>query len=142
MGTARGDGEALNHHSGGAGAPHTGAVPGVPDRTITLTRTAQGTTSPKVDHHTIELIRPPCAPCPAGDPDRIALPIAGDDGPAKAKVRSLIDELGFDTVDAGGLDESWRQQPETPVYGLQEGVDAVTKALAEASPERTPDFKA
>ena len=23
----------------------------------------------------------------------------------------LVDELGFDGVDAGGLDESWRQQP-------------------------------
>lgn len=79
---------------------------------------------------------------PAGASDRLALPVAGDDKPAKAKVRSLIDELGFDTVDAGGIDESWRQQPDTPVYGLQKGVDAVTKALAEASPERTVEFKA
>lgn len=81
-------------------------------------------------------------PRPAGAPDRLALPVAGDDEAAKRVVRALIDELGFDTVDAGGLDDSWRQQPGTPVYGLQEGVDAVTKALAEASPERTPDFKA
>ena len=27
MATARGDGEALNHHSGGAGAPHAGTAP-------------------------------------------------------------------------------------------------------------------
>ncbi|MDX2606128.1 NAD(P)-binding domain-containing protein [Streptomyces caniscabiei] len=78
---------------------------------------------------------------PAGDPDRLALPVAGDDEAAKEKVRSLIDDLGFDTVDAGGLDDSWRQQPDTPVYGLQAGVDAVTKALAEASPERPADFR-
>jgi predicted dinucleotide-binding enzyme len=78
---------------------------------------------------------------PAGAPDRQALPVAGDDAAAKAKVRALIDELGFDTVDAGGLDESWRQQPDTPVYGLREGVEAVTKALAEASPERKPEFR-
>lgn len=78
---------------------------------------------------------------PAGAPDRMALPVAGDDEAAKRRVRDLIDEIGFDTVDAGGLDDSWRQQPGTPVYGLQEGVDAVTKALAEASPERTPDFR-
>ncbi|MEU7476913.1 NAD(P)-binding domain-containing protein [Lentzea sp. NPDC042327] len=77
---------------------------------------------------------------PAGAPDRMALPVAGDDEAAKAKVRALIDELGFDTVDAGGIDESWRQQPGTPVYGLREGVDGVTKALAGASRERTPDF--
>ncbi|MDX2557814.1 NADPH-dependent F420 reductase [Streptomyces stelliscabiei] len=78
---------------------------------------------------------------PAGAPDRVALPVAGDDETAKAKIRALIDELGFDTVDAGGLDDSWRQQPDTPVYGLRGDTEAVTKALAEASPERTPDFR-
>ncbi|MFF4503853.1 NADPH-dependent F420 reductase [Streptomyces sp. NPDC001401] len=81
-------------------------------------------------------------PLPAGAPDRQALPVAGDDEAAKLKVRALIDELGFDTVDAGGLDESWRQQPGTPVYGLREGVDGVAKALAEASEERPSDFRA
>ncbi|MFE9678882.1 NADPH-dependent F420 reductase [Streptomyces sp. NPDC006259] len=80
-------------------------------------------------------------PLPAGDPDRVALPVAGDDGAAKAKVRALIDELGFDTVDAGGIDDSWRQQPDTPVYGLRGGVDEVTKALAQASPERPEGFR-
>jgi len=78
---------------------------------------------------------------PAGHPDRMALPVAGDDDVAKSKVRDLIDELGFDTVDVGGLDDSWRQQPGTPVYGLREGADAVTKALGEASPERPADFR-
>ncbi len=78
---------------------------------------------------------------PAGAADRIALPVAGDDEAAKAKVRALIDELGFDTVDAGGIDDSWRQQPDTPVYGLREGVEGVTKALAEASPERPAAFR-
>ncbi|MET9152633.1 NAD(P)-binding domain-containing protein [Streptomyces griseoflavus] len=78
---------------------------------------------------------------PAGDPDRMALPVAGDDEAAKRKVRALIDELGFDTVDAGGLDDSWRQQPDTPVYGLRGGTEAVTRALAEASPERKPEFR-
>ncbi|MFD7325919.1 NADPH-dependent F420 reductase [Streptomyces sp. NPDC059875] len=80
-------------------------------------------------------------PLPAGDPERVALPVAGDDEVAKKTVRALIDELGFDTVDAGGIDDSWRQQPDTPVYGLRGGVDAVTKALAEASPERPASFR-
>ncbi|MFF3486260.1 NADPH-dependent F420 reductase [Streptomyces sp. NPDC002701] len=79
---------------------------------------------------------------PAGAPDRLALPVAGDDPAAKQVVRALIEELGFDSVDAGGLDDSWRQQPGTPVYGLRDGVEGVRKALAEASPERTPDFTA
>ncbi|MEV8047446.1 NADPH-dependent F420 reductase [Streptomyces griseoluteus] len=81
-------------------------------------------------------------PRPAGDPDRLALPVAGDDEAAKRTVRALIEELGFDTVDAGGITDSWRQQPGTPVYGLQAGVEAVHKALAEASPERPADFRA
>jgi predicted dinucleotide-binding enzyme len=80
-------------------------------------------------------------PRPAGDPERLALPVAGDDPAAKQVVRDLIDELGFDTVDTGGLDDSWRQQPGTPVYGLQAGVEAVKKALSEASPERPADFR-
>src|SRR5262249_60584669 len=41
---------------------------------------------------------------PRGSPDRIALPVAGDDAKAKAVVLQLVDELGFDAVDAGGLD--------------------------------------
>ncbi|MFJ3792641.1 NADPH-dependent F420 reductase [Kitasatospora sp. NPDC090091] len=81
-------------------------------------------------------------PRPAGDPERMALPVAGDDEAAKRTVRALIDELGFDTVDAGGIDDSWRQQPDTPVYGLRGGVAEVTTALAEASPERPESFRA
>ncbi|MGW0771602.1 NADPH-dependent F420 reductase [Streptomyces sp. NPDC002676] len=81
-------------------------------------------------------------PRPAGDPGRLALPVAGDDAAAKAKVRDLIDELGFDTVDSGGIDDSWRQQPGTPVYGLREGTAAVQKALAEAPRERPAEFRA
>ncbi len=81
-------------------------------------------------------------PRPQGDPERIALPVAGDDEAAKKIVRDLIDELGFDTVDAGGLDDSWRQQPDTPVYGLRGGVEEVTRALAAASPERPEAFRA
>jgi predicted dinucleotide-binding enzyme len=79
---------------------------------------------------------------PKGDPDRIALPVAGDDASDKAIVMRLIDELGFDPVDAGGLDESWRQQPETPVYGSDLDEEGVRQALDQASPERKPSFTA
>ncbi|MEU5286997.1 NAD(P)-binding domain-containing protein [Streptomyces sp. CA-278952] len=79
---------------------------------------------------------------PQGTPGRQALPVAGDDPKAKQAVRDLIDELGFDTVDSGGLDESWRQQPGTPVYGSQGDVDAIVKALSEASQERTAEWRA
>ncbi|MEU8712967.1 MULTISPECIES: NAD(P)-binding domain-containing protein [unclassified Streptomyces] len=78
---------------------------------------------------------------PAGDPARQAVPVSGDDEAAKRVVRALIDELGFDTVDNGGIDDSWRQQPGTPVYGLRAGADEVRKALAEASAERPEAFR-
>ncbi len=79
---------------------------------------------------------------PAGAPDRIALPVAGDDPAAKAVVIDLLDQLGFDGVDAGALDDSWRQQPGTPVYGGDLDADGVRKALTEARPERPADFRA
>ena len=79
---------------------------------------------------------------PAGDPNRIALPVSGDDPAAKRVVMRLVDELGFDAVDAGTLDESWRQQPGTPVYAADFKAAGVRRALAEASPERPAGFRA
>jgi predicted dinucleotide-binding enzyme len=79
---------------------------------------------------------------PKGAPGRIALPVAGDDKRAKEVVIRLLDQLGFDGVDAGGLDESWRQQPGTPVYGTDLDAVEVRNALAEAKPDRTPAFRA
>ena len=54
----------------------------------------------------------------------------------------LVDELGFDAVDTGGLDESWRQQPGTPGYIADLEADALRQAIANANPERTSDFRA
>ncbi|MEE3918868.1 hypothetical protein V2I01_11980 [Micromonospora sp. BRA006-A] len=71
---------------------------------------------------------------PAGTAGRIALPVAGDDADAKRIVMGLVDELGFDPVDAGTLDESWRQQPDTPVYGTDRDADGVREGLAAARP--------
>ena len=79
---------------------------------------------------------------PAGTPDRIALPIAGADGPAKQAAFDLVDQLGFDPVDGGPLEESWRQQPGTPVYGKDFDVEKTRKALTEAPSERPAAFRA
>ena len=86
--------------------------------------------------HLLELGRP------AGSPGRIALPVAGDDEAAKSVVLRLIDELGFDGVDAGGLDESWRQQPGSPVYTKDFDAEGVRRALSQASRDRTPQWRA
>jgi predicted dinucleotide-binding enzyme len=79
---------------------------------------------------------------PKGTPGRIALPVAGDDERAKGVVMTLVDELGFDPVDAGSLDESWRQQPGTPVYAQDFDAQGVRDALARASTERPAEFSA
>jgi 8-hydroxy-5-deazaflavin:NADPH oxidoreductase len=79
---------------------------------------------------------------PRGAKGRIALPVAGDDQQAKEVVIKLLDELGFDGVDAGGLDESWKQQPATPVYGADLDAAGVRRALAAASAERPAGFRA
>jgi predicted dinucleotide-binding enzyme len=79
---------------------------------------------------------------PKGAAGRIALPVAGDDQRAKDVVIRLLDELGFDGVDAGTLDDSWRQQPGTPVYGTDLDAAGVRKALGEAKPERSAAFRA
>ena len=77
---------------------------------------------------------------PKGTPGRIALPVSGDDAAAKAKVLSLIDDLGFDPIDVGGLDDSWRQQPGSPVYTKDFDAAGVRDALAAAKKERTPQW--
>ena len=86
--------------------------------------------------HLLELGRP------VGAPGRIALPVAGDSAFAKGVVLRLIDALGFDGVDAGGLDESWRQQPSTPAYGSDLDVKGLRRALSQASRQRGPAWRA
>lgn len=79
---------------------------------------------------------------PKGDSDRIALPVAGDDERAKSVVSGLVEDLGFDAVDAGSLDETWRQQPGTPVYAADLNAEGVRQALDEARPDRGPEWRA
>ena len=79
---------------------------------------------------------------PRGTLGRVALPVAGDDKRAKDVVIKLLDDIGFDGVDAGGLDDSWKQQPGTPVYGADFDAAGVRRALEQASPERPPGFRA
>jgi predicted dinucleotide-binding enzyme len=70
---------------------------------------------------------------PEGSPDRLA-----DDAPAKQIVMGLVNEAGFDPVNGGSLEESWRQQPSTPAYccdydaaKTREGIRAAVKGKAE-----------
>jgi predicted dinucleotide-binding enzyme len=74
---------------------------------------------------------------PAGTPNRVALPVAGDDAAAKQRVMQLVEELGFDAVDNGSLHESWRQQPGSPVYGTDLPASELRQQLASMGTERT-----
>ena len=67
-----------------------------------------------------------------GTPNRRALVIAGDDAAAKATVAKLIDQFGFDTVDAGPLKEGWRIQRDTPGYGPRRTASELRGDLAAA----------
>ena len=79
---------------------------------------------------------------PGGTPDRIALPVAGDDGPGRDLVHGVVEQLGFDPVNSGPISQSWRQQPGTPVYGKDFDAEKTRAALAEATPERTSEWTA
>jgi len=79
---------------------------------------------------------------PRGTPGRIALPVAGDPLDARAVVLRLVDDLGFDPVDGGDLDQSWRQQTGTPAYCRDLGPAALRRALAEADRSRIAEYRA
>lgn len=81
---------------------------------------------------------------PSGSEDRSALPVYGDDVAAKELAVAVLDRLGFDVVDGGGLSESWRAENGRPAYGMAyatdgdiedpspAGVDRITRLLADA----------
>jgi predicted dinucleotide-binding enzyme len=79
---------------------------------------------------------------PRGTQGRVALPVAGDATAAKQTVMRLVDELGFDAIDDGGIDDSWRQQPGTPCYLADLDANGLRSALAQASPEQTASWRA
>jgi 8-hydroxy-5-deazaflavin:NADPH oxidoreductase len=78
---------------------------------------------------------------PKGTSGRIALPVAGNSSDARTAVLRLVDDLGFDPVDAGDLDNSWRQQPGTPAYCRDLEVAALRRALAEADRSRIAEYR-
>jgi predicted dinucleotide-binding enzyme len=69
---------------------------------------------------------------PSGASNRVALSVAGDNEREKQVVMELIDQIGFDAIDAGSLAESWRQQPGTPAYCQDFDKDALKSALQKA----------
>ncbi|MEQ1869975.1 MAG: NADPH-dependent F420 reductase [Vicinamibacterales bacterium] len=69
---------------------------------------------------------------PQGSATRRALVVAGNDEAAKATVTRLINDFGFDVVDAGPLSEGWRIQRDTPGYGPRRTAEEMRRDLAAA----------
>jgi hypothetical protein len=78
---------------------------------------------------------------PRGTAGRIALSVFGDSPDAKATLLRLVDDLGFDPVDGGDLDNSWRQQPGTPAYCRDLEATALRRALTEAARSRIAEYR-
>jgi len=77
----------------------------------------------------------------AGEEARVAISIAGDNQEHKKVVAQLVDIIGFDTVDAGSLAESWRQQPGTPAYCTELNEAELKEALANAEKGKAPAIR-
>lgn len=75
----------------------------------------------------------------SGDPHRVAIPVAADLDAHRALAMSLVEQTGFDAVDAGDLAGSWRQQPGAPVYCTDRRRDEMSRWLAAADKNRVPE---
>lgn len=76
---------------------------------------------------------------PKGAGSRLALPIAGDDKQSKDLVSILIDDSGFDSLDYGSLQDSWKQQPGSPVYYTDLTLTQLKKSIEKARKELLPE---
>ena len=65
-----------------------------------------------------------------GAAGRLAVPVAGSDPAAKEPVMGLVDDTGFDPVDAGTVGDAWRMQAGTPAYCTELNAEQLRKALA------------
>lgn len=69
---------------------------------------------------------------PAGSADRRALAVAGDDAAAKEFVAALYDQAGFDTVDVGGLADSWKVGMGQPAFVARQNAGQLRANVARA----------
>jgi 8-hydroxy-5-deazaflavin:NADPH oxidoreductase len=76
---------------------------------------------------------------PRGSASRLALPISGDDKQSKDLVSILVDDSGFDSLDYGSLQDSWRQQPGSPVYCTDLTLTQLKKSIEKSRKELLPE---
>ena len=75
---------------------------------------------------------------PEGSPGRVAIPVAADNQRDCNVAMALVEDTGFDAVNAGTLADSWRQQPGAPCYCTDLTRDEIPAALAAAERSRLP----
>jgi predicted dinucleotide-binding enzyme len=75
---------------------------------------------------------------PAGNTDRIAIPVAADREEDRRVTLALVEDTGLDAFDAGSLAESWRQQPGAPAYCTDLTRAEMGAALAAGEKGRLP----
>ncbi|MGT2424763.1 NADPH-dependent F420 reductase [Amnibacterium kyonggiense] len=73
---------------------------------------------------------------PAGTEGRRALAVYGDDADARAVVAAIIDEFGFDALDAGPLADSWRIERDQPGYVKPDDSAGLERHLAAATHDK------
>jgi len=76
-----------------------------------------------------------------GEEDRIAMAISGDYESAKKTVSRLVNEAGYDAIDAGSLSQSWRHQPGTPAYCTELNAEELEQALVEGVKEKAAELR-
>lgn len=69
---------------------------------------------------------------PAGAVDRRGFVVAGDHAESTEVVAALVDRLGFDPVNVGRLDRSWRIQIGSPGWITNYGADELAEKVREA----------
>jgi 8-hydroxy-5-deazaflavin:NADPH oxidoreductase len=78
---------------------------------------------------------------PPGTPGRVCLSVAGDSGKDKQVILKLIDQIGFDGLDAGALADSWRQQPGSPAYCMDLDKAELATALKNAEYTKIAQYR-
>ena len=73
---------------------------------------------------------------PKGDPKRRALALSGDDAGAKKLVANLYNQFGFDSLDIGGLDESWRVDAGQKAFVTHQNLAQLKENVAHATPRQ------
>jgi hypothetical protein len=78
---------------------------------------------------------------PHGSLNRICISVAGDNKKHKQVILELIDQVGFDGIDAGSLSDSWRLQPGAPAYCMDLDKAGVDDALKKAEYNKIAEYR-